>query len=192
MRPAREGPMRLKRFLVLCGVASLPLSVKSTDWPQFLGPQSNGTSTETGLLDKFPTNGPPILWAKKIGTGYSAPSVIGGRLILHHRLGDEEIVECFQTTNGLSIWRYAYPSHFVDPYGYNNGPRSTPLLTNNRCYTFGAEGKLLCLDLHSGKLIWQRDTSADWDIPPAFFGVGSTPVLENNLLIVMVGGQPNS
>ena len=164
----------------------------ASDWPHFLGPHDNGVSDETGLLDKFSTNGPPILWTKKIGTGYSAPSVIGDRLVLHHRLGDQEIVECFQVTNAASIWRYAYASHFVDPYGYNNGPRSTPLLTSNRCYTFGAEGKLLCLDLQSGKLVWQRDTGADWDIPPAFFGVGSSPILENNLLIVMVGGQPNS
>src|SRR5439155_10324218 len=79
----------------------------------------------------------------------------------------------------------------IDPYGYNNGPRSSPLLSGNRCYTFGAEGKLLCLDL-DGHLVWQRDTSTDWNVPPAFFGVGSTPVLEQDLLLVMVGGQPNS
>jgi hypothetical protein len=180
------------RSFVFCVFASLPLCVKSADWPEFLGPHANGISDETGLMDKFPTNGPPMLWEKKVGTGYSAPSVIGDRLVLHHRLADEEIVECFHSTTATSMWRYAYPSRFVDPYGYNNGPRSTPLLTSNRCYTFGAEGKLLCLDLVSGKPLWQRDTGADWEIPPAFFGVGSSPILENNLLIVMVGGQPNS
>jgi len=164
----------------------------SSDWPRFLGAHANGTSDETALLDSFPTNGPPLLWAKKIGTGYSAPSVAGNRLVLHHRIADEEVVECLSATNGASLWHYAYPSHFVDPYGYNNGPRSTPLLISNRCYTFGAEGKLLCLDLETGKLVWQRDTAADWEIPPAFFGVGSSPIIENNLLIVMVGGQPNS
>jgi outer membrane protein assembly factor BamB len=65
------------------------------------------------------------------------------------------------------------------------------LLTSNRCFTFGAEGKLLCLD-RSGKLVWQRDTGTEWTVPPAFFGVGSTPLLERNMLVVMVGGQPNS
>ena len=73
-----------------------------------------------------------------------------------------------------------------------HGPRGTPLLTNDRCYTFGAEGKLLCLELQSGKLVWQRDTGKDWNVPEAFFGVGSTPVLEGDTLLVMVGGQPNS
>jgi outer membrane protein assembly factor BamB len=66
------------------------------------------------------------------------------------------------------------------------------LLTSNRCYTFGAEGKLDCLDLATGALIWRRDTGSEWDVPPAFFGVGSSPILEGNHLFVMVGGQPNS
>ena len=162
------------------------------DWPQFLGPRANGISRETGLLDKWPTNGPPVVWEKKIGTGYSAPCVREGLLVLHHRLGEEEIVECFDADTGKPRWRYAYPSHFIDPYGYNNGPRSTPLLTEDRCYTFGAEGKLLCLELKTGRLIWQRDTGVDWNVPPAFFGVGSSPILEGGRLLVMVGGQPNS
>ena len=163
-----------------------------SDWPQFLGPRGNGISSETGLIDKWPSNGPPVLWEKKIGTGYGAPSVLGNRLVLHHRVDDDEVVECFAADTGKSLWRFAYPSQFVDPYGYNNGPRCTPLLTSNFCYTFGAEGRLVCLELESGKAVWQRDTAADFNVPPAFFGVGSTPVLEEGLLIVMVGGQPNS
>jgi len=177
----------LSLSLGLCSSAAL-----AEDWPRFLGPRADNTSAEIGLLDKWPTNGPPLLWEKSIGTGYSAPSVRGELLVLHHRVGGEEIVEAFEAATGKARWRYAYPSRFVDPYGYNNGPRCTPLLTSNRCYTFGAEGKLLCLELDSGKLVWQRDTAKDWQVPEAFFGVGSTPLLEGDRLIVMVGGQPNS
>jgi outer membrane protein assembly factor BamB len=162
------------------------------DWPGFLGPRANGVSGETGLLAAWPTNGPPLLWDRKIGTGYSAPSIRGDLLVLHHRIAGDEVVEAFTAADGKPTWRYDYPSRFVDPYGYNNGPRGTPLLTTDRCYTFGAEGKLLCLDLKTGGLIWQRDTGADWNVPPAFFGVGSSPLLEDNRLIVMVGGQPDS
>ena len=154
------------------------------DWPQFLGPHADGTSSKTGLLDRWPTNGPPVVWEKKVGTGYGAPSVRNNLLVLHHRLGDEEVIEAFVAASGQPIWRYAYPAHFVDPYGYNNGPRSTPLLTADHCYAFGAEGKLTCLDLNTGKLVWQRDTAADWNVPPAFFGVGSSPVLDGGMLLV--------
>ncbi len=178
--------------LGLLGCVAVQCVTAAEDWPQFLGPRANGTSSETGLLQSWPTNGPPLLWEKKIGTGYGAPSVIGNRLVFHHRIGDEEIVECLEASTGKPLWQYKYPSRFQDPYGYNNGPRSAPLLNNNRCYTFGAEGKLICLELATGKLVWQRDTAVDWEIPPAFFGVGTSPILDGNLLIVMVGGQPNS
>jgi outer membrane protein assembly factor BamB len=163
------------------------------DWPQFLGPRADGTSIETNLLDHWPEGGPPLVWEMKTGTGYSGPSVRGNLLVLLHRIGDEEIVECFAVDNKAKpIWRYAYASHFIDPYGYNNGPRSSPLLTEDRCYTLGAEGKLICLELKTGKLVWQRDAGTEWNVPAAFFGVGSSPILEGGRLLVMVGGQPNS
>jgi outer membrane protein assembly factor BamB len=168
------------------------LGAQAADWPQFLGPARNGVSTETGLLEKWPSNGPAILWEKALGTGYGAPSVMGERLVVHHRIGEEEIAECLSAATGESLWRHADTSHFVDPYGYNNGPRCAPVLSTNRCYTFGAEGLLTCLDLATGNLVWQVDTKTNWNIPEAFFGVGSTPLLESNLLYVMAGGQPNS
>jgi outer membrane protein assembly factor BamB len=162
------------------------------DWPKFLGPRDDGTSSETGLLAKWPEKGPPVVWEKSVGTGYSAPSVRGNRLVIHHRVRNEEIVDCLAADTGKPVWSHAYESNFSDPYGYNNGPRCSPLLTADRCYTFGAEGKLLCLNLQTGKQIWLRDTAADWKIPDAFFGVGSTPILHGKLLIVMVGGEPNA
>jgi outer membrane protein assembly factor BamB len=184
-----------KDVLFRCSVLLLgvfAISVGAEDWPHFLGPSANGTSAETNLLDALPEGGPKIVWDLKVGTGYSAPSVRKGQLILHHRIGGEEIVQSYNAADGKAGWSYKYPSRYVDPYGYNNGPRCTPLLTEKYCYTFGAEGKLLCLDLATGKLVWERDTDKDWEIPQAFFGVGSTPLLEGDTLIVMIGGQPNS
>src|SRR5437868_12680172 len=93
------------------------------DWPCFLGPRHNGISGETVLFDKLPAKGHAVVWEKDIGTGYGAPSVMGNLLVLHHRLADSEIVECFDASTGTSKWKYDYPSTFIDPYGYNNGPR---------------------------------------------------------------------
>lgn len=162
------------------------------DWPQFLGLTHDGISRETGLLDAWPENGPPLVWEQEVGTGYSAPSVLGMRLVLHHRMEDEEIVECFHAATGEPLWKHAYESQFRDPYGYNNGPRCSPILREGFCWTLGAEGKLLCLNLKSGEPIWQRDLQKEYDIPDGFFGVGATPILEGDKLIVLVGGQPNS
>jgi outer membrane protein assembly factor BamB len=164
----------------------------AADWPRFRGPNGDGTSTETNLVDRIPTNGLPSLWEKPIGTGYSAPSVRSNTLVIFHRLGDEEITEAITADTGKSLWKQTAKTTFRDPYGYNNGPRCSPVLSSNRVYTFGAEGRLTCLNLATGQPVWRRDTSKDFNVPEAFFGVGSTPVLEGDLLIVMVGGQPNS
>jgi len=201
MKNPKNFPLAFATFLVVTSatISAFPDDRAGEDWPVFLGPRGNGTSTETGLLEKWPKKGPPVLWKKKIGTGYSAPSVMGNRVVVHHRIKDNEIVNCFRVENGENIWSYRYPSAFKDPYDYSNGPRCTPLLTKSRCYTYGAEGKLLCLDLQTGKKIWLRDVFKDFDIldedsgkPNWFFGIGCTPVLEGNLLIALVGGQPNS
>jgi glucose dehydrogenase len=144
------------------------------------------------LLDTLPAQGPKLLFDKPVGKGYSAPSVSGDKLVIHHRVGGEEIVEACDPKTGATLWKAAYRSDYRDPFGYNNGPRCAPLLTENRCFTLGAEGVLLCLDLATGKQIWRRNTAADFAVPEAFFGVGSSPVLEDGLLFIQVGGQPNS
>lgn len=162
------------------------------DWPAFLGAERTGVSNEKGLVKNWPKEGLPLLWKKEVGIGYSAPSILGNRLLLHQRIKNTEVVQCFRADNCESVWEFSYPSSFRDPYGYNNGPRCTPLLTEKYCYTFGAEGQIYCLDIKTGTKVWHRSTEKDFDIPKAFFGVGSTPVLHENKLIVLVGGQPNS
>ncbi|HET6323954.1 MAG TPA: PQQ-binding-like beta-propeller repeat protein [Planctomycetaceae bacterium] len=162
------------------------------DWPAFLGPSGTGVTVDAGLANHWPKGGPPIVWEKHIGSGYSAPSVRWGKLVVHHRLRNESIVECMRAATGERIWKVDYESTFTDPYGYNNGPRCTPLLTDKYCYTFGAEGKLLCVELATGKHVWGRDVSKDFYVPAHFFGTGCTPIIEGDLLIVLVGGQPNS
>lgn len=162
------------------------------DWPIFLGPHGTGISDETGLIDAFPEGGPKVLWDKQVGTGYSSPSIKGNLLVVHHRMRDLDVIEGVQADSGEALWKYEYDTDFSDPYGYNNGPRCSPLLTETLCYTYGAQGKLLCLDLMTGKKVWERDTATDWQVQDHFFGAGCTPILEGNQLIVLVGGKPNS
>ncbi len=162
------------------------------DWPAFLGPQGSGISVETGLLAKWPADGPPVVWKKPVGEGYAAPAVRGDRLVFFHREQDEEVVECLDPKTGATLWRKTDPTDFVDPYGYNGGPRAAPVLTADHCITFGAEGRLTCRDLTSGELVWQRQTHAEFAVPSAFFGAGATPLIDGDQLIVMVGGHPRS
>lgn len=180
----------IARVALLAATASIPC--RAEDWPGFLGPRGNGVSGETGLLDRWPADGPPVLWKKAVGEGYAAPSVLGDRLVFFHRVGDDEVVECMQPATGATLWRFTCPTSFADPYGYNGGPRCSPVLSGTRCFTFGAEGMLTCLDLTTGVKVWQRDTRADFNVPKAFFGVGASPVLHGDRLFVMIGGHPRA
>jgi len=165
----------------------LPRDAVTQDWKTFLGPTHNGISSETKLLKSWPANGPTLVWEMRKGTGYSSPAVAGERLVYLHRSGSEEIVECLHPETGARYWKFSYPTRFEDRYGYNNGPRTSPVIDGDRVYTMGAEGKLHCLKLETGQLRWKRDIAAEFKVPQDFFGVASTPLIEGESLIVNVG-----
>jgi outer membrane protein assembly factor BamB len=154
------------------------------DWTSFLGPTHNAVSTETKLSRMLP---PPLVWEFPKGTSYSSPAVAAGRLVFIHRVGNEEVIECMDAETGAGKWQFKYGTVFEDRYGYNNGPRSSPVIDGTRVYTMGAEGKLHCLDIASGKVIWKHDLRVDYKVPQDFFGTAGTPLVEGQLLIVNVG-----
>jgi len=162
------------------------------DWPWFLGPRHTGESGETDLNPDWSAGRPPIVWKQAVGTGYSAPSVLGDRVVVHFREQGEEVISCRSRIDGSEIWSHRYESRFVDPYGYNNGPRCSPILTKELCFTLGAEGMLSCVSMQTGELVWSNDLRKSFDLPEWFFGVGCSPLLDGDRLIVLVGGQPDS
>jgi len=166
---------------------ALPAGAVTHDWLSFIGPTHNAVSTETKLLKKWPAGGPTLLWEFARGTGYSSPAIQGERLVYLHRVAGEEIVECLRPEDGARYWKFAYPTAYTDRYGYNDGPRASPVIDADRVYTFGAEGKLHCLKLTTGQLIWKRDLVSEFKVTQNFFGVGSTPLLEGDRLIINVG-----
>jgi outer membrane protein assembly factor BamB len=162
----------------------LPAGAVTQDWPVFLGPTHNGVSTETKLSRKLP---PPLLWEFSKGTGYASAAISGERLVFLHRLRNEEIAECMHPETGASQWQFRYPTAFSDRYGYNNGPRASAVIDGDRVYTMGAEGKLHCLNLASGTVVWKRDIAGEYKVPQDFFGTASTPLLEGGALIINSG-----
>ena len=158
------------------------------DWKSFLGPSHNAISSETKLLKKFPESGPPLVWEMKKGTSYSSPAIAGDRLVYIHRVGDKERVECLHPETGELYWRFEYGTSFRDRYGYNNGPRTSPVIDEDRVYTYGSQGQLHCRRLDTGELIWTRNIAREFKVKQGFFGTANTPLIEKDFLIVNVGG----
>ncbi|MCH2387603.1 MAG: PQQ-like beta-propeller repeat protein [Opitutales bacterium] len=167
----------------------LPKNAITEDWMDFLGPTHNAISRETSLLSQFGENGPNIVWEVKKGEGYAAPAVIEDRLILFHRQYDKEDVECHHTETGQRFWKQNYPSEYRDRYGFGNGPRCQPISDGEFVYTLGVEAIFSCWEIVSGQLLWQRDLKADFDLTLDFFGVGATPLIEGDLIIVNIGAS---
>lgn len=161
-----------------------------SDWNRFLGPTGDSKSPETSLLTSWSPAGPPVVWEKEIGNSYGAPTVSQGRLFMFDRHGGFARLTCMRSETGDELWRFEYPTDYEDLYGYNNGPRTCPVVDGNRVYIFGPEGMLHCVTVSDGKPLWNIDTAAKFHVVQNFFGVGSTPVVEGELLIVQIGGSP--
>jgi len=168
---------------------ALSANAVTHDWRDFLGPTHNAVSSESPLLERFGPNGPPIVWEVTKGQGYASAAIVGERILLFHRVGDREVVECLQSESGRRFWRYSYPTTYRDSYGYSNGPRCQPVSDGNWAYTLGVEGKLHCLKLTTGQVLWERDIVSEFKLKRNDFGVGSTPLIEGDLLIVNVGAE---
>src|SRR5580765_740522 len=132
--PLNGGVLAMMRFvavLSLCLVASVP----AADWPQFLGPNRDGHSTETGLLTSFPKDGPKVIWQHDVGDGYSTPVISGNQLFVFHRQGDKDVVDCLDPQSGKTRWSFSYATDYSDRLGKGDGPRATPVTTAKHVYT---------------------------------------------------------
>lgn len=164
-------------------------SLVAADWPQFLGPSRNGVYAGPPLAESWPAAGPRVVWKKQVGAGFAGPAVAGTRVILFHRVGDEEVVEALDAQKGTPLWRYAYRTTYRDDFGFDEGPRAVPVIANGRVYTFGAEGVLSALDLTTGKLVWTVDTAKRFDVPKGFFGQAGSPLVEDGRVLANIGGK---
>src|SRR5262245_39335848 len=177
------------RVLVSIAILFLVAVAHAADWPQFLGPARDSRSPETGLIDSFGDKGPKLLWRHAAGEGFSSPVVAGDKVILFHRVGKEEVVEALDAAKGTPLWRFSYATAYRDSFGKGNGPRATPTVAGKQVFTYGAEGKLHCLDLEKGTRVWERDLTKDYEPRQSFFGIGTSPIVEGDLLLVNVGGR---
>ena len=175
------------RTKVLAKPKPLPDGAVTENWPCFLGPTHNGISRETRLLKSWPNDGPTLLWSLERGTGYTSPAIVGDRLVYFHRMKDHEVVECLHSVEARLFWTFEYPTAYRDRYGYNNGPRASPVIDGDRVYTLGAEGKLHCLSMQDGAVHWSLDLMREYELEQNFFGMGPTPLIEGDVLIVVIG-----
>jgi outer membrane protein assembly factor BamB len=183
---------------VACGAELPDLGTRKAgfDWPVFLGPSADSVSQETGIAALRPADPLKPLWQARLGLGYAPPVISRGRLFHFDAWPDRDVrtnlarLTCRESETGKELWHFDYATDYNDVFGYENVPRCCPLVDGERVYIHGAEGMIHCLAALDGKLLWKVNTHAEYGVIPNFFGVGSSPVIEGDLLIVPVGGSP--
>ncbi|QVL30018.1 PQQ-like beta-propeller repeat protein [Telmatocola sphagniphila] len=178
------------RQFVIAGLYLLFFSptLFAEDWPQFQGPLLSGVSKEKIVPW---TETPKTLWSYLTGAGWSSPVVAGGRVYLFHRVRDVETLTCLDAKAGKEIWSESYPTSYRDSFGFDEGPRSTPVIDlDDKCIvTLGAEGKLTGWELSSGKILWSKELQKLYPAKKIFFGIGTSPILANRKILVNVGSK---
>jgi outer membrane protein assembly factor BamB len=157
----------------------------SQDWPQWRG--LNRDSKVTGF--KAPATWPAELkqeWKVAVGSGDATPVLIGNKIYLNTRQGDQEEILCLDAETGKELWKTGYVSMAVTgpSASQHPGPRGTPALSNGKLVTFGASGILSCLDASTGKLVWRKDNPTN--AYPAFF-TGASPLIVDGMCILHIG-----
>jgi outer membrane protein assembly factor BamB len=174
------------------------------DWPQWLGPQRDGVWRETGIVEKFPADGPKVLWKQPCGAGYSGPAVANGKLYLtdfapdagealpkggfvSSRTKGKERLTCRDAATGKHEWTVDHPVTYA--ISYPGGPRVMPTVDGDRIYTLGAMGDLECHDAANGKTVWAKNLVKEYEAKIPVWGFSSHPLIDGDKLIVLAGGS---
>ena len=182
-------------------------SAPGESWRQWGGPTRNFIVNSTGLADKWPETGPPVIWTRPLGTGHSAILVDEGRLYTMYRAGNgrakqgpwdaEEGVIAMDAATGKTLWEHKYPSRRED-FGFGAGPHSTPLIVGDRLFTIGTQKQMFAFDKKTGKILWSRDFIKDFNShellirPVVKTGYGCSPIAFRDTIICSVGGPGQS
>ena len=155
------------------------------EWPQFLGPNRNGISTETGLLDSWPENGPKEVWRVTGGVGMSGLAISRGRLLTMVQTDGNQSVICLDSKTGKTIWQTPVAAEYHN--GQGKGPRATPTLAGTTIFAFTGEGILVALRFSDGKILWSHNAVVEHGSKPADYGMSCSPLVVDNKVIVNVG-----
>jgi outer membrane protein assembly factor BamB len=184
------------RSLLLVFLVGFP--VAAADWPQWLGPNRDGVSSEKIKPWKGDLK---VVWKKAVGPGHSSPVIAGGKVYLLTRVKDkdkqeQEAVTCYDAKNGKELWSTPYPrARFYTIFG--TGPQGTPAVVDGKVYSFGATGVLTCFDVEKGDTVWQVDTWKKFDVTrenkrQLAFGAACSPLIDGDNVVVNVGGKDAS
>jgi outer membrane protein assembly factor BamB len=198
-----RGQTMLRGMIAFAVIALALGPVCADDWPQWMGPKRDGVWRETGVLTKFPADGPKVLWRANVAGGYAGPAVADGRVYVQDFVTDAdtrkasnpnqrakidgtERVLCLDATTGKLLWKHE--NKLTYHISYPAGPRCTPTVSGGKVYALGAMGHLFCLDAAKGTVLWSKDFATDYGADVPNWGYAGHPLVDGERLFCIVGG----
>jgi outer membrane protein assembly factor BamB len=127
------------------------------DWPQWRGPNRDDCVSGFATPQTWPTELKQV-WKTTVGTGCATPALVGDKLYVFTRQGDEETTLCLNAADGTQVWKDKYTADPVTgPASRHPGPRSSPAVADGKIVTLGVAGVVSCLDTATGKVLWRKD-----------------------------------
>jgi outer membrane protein assembly factor BamB len=128
-------------------------------------------------------------WNANVGLGYATPLLVGNRLYVFARQGEDEVMTSLDAANGTPVWRLAYPAPFMmngSTRQHGPGPKSTPAFANGRLFSIGMAGTVTAYDAASGRQLWQVPGTG---VQPIFTTHAFSPLVDGDRVIFHVGGN---
>ena len=164
------------------------------DISQWRGDNRDGIYNETELLDKWPENGPDLLWSTEgLGIGYAAPVITKDKIFVNGTI--DSISHLFALDHeGIILWKTPNGEQFVGE-GFSAtypGARSTPTVVGDLVYTSSGMGRVMCCDINTGDAIWEVDMIKDFDGLLPYFGIAESPLIDDEKLYCFPSGLKNN
>ena len=203
---AREKNAERRRSII--GVTTITLgvcvsmatTVVADDWPQWRGADRLAVWQESGIVKHLPDE-LAVNWSTPVRSGYSGPAVADGKVFItdwfedpeSRTLDGTERVLALDEQTGDVLWTHEWSTSYrMLQVSYAVGPRATPTVDENRVYVVGATGRLFCLDVTTGSVLWEKDYVAEYGTSVPVWGIVSAPLVDDERLITVVGGEPDA
>ncbi|MEK6237828.1 MAG: PQQ-like beta-propeller repeat protein, partial [Planctomycetales bacterium] len=163
------------------------------DWPQWRGPRRDNISNETGLLQQWPKEGPPLSWrVEGLGTGIASIAVRDGAIFVLGYVGEHEYLTALDETTGRRRWATRLGPAVRENRLMRHRCQRMPTVDEELVFALSGTGSLCCLRVEDGVEVWRKDYAKDFQVTPPRYGILDNPLVDGDRLICMPGGPKSA